>query len=96
MSKQVTEVVIYKIKKEHVLDFDSVAMQIKEEVKMLKGFISIETKAHTDDEGVFKDVCIWETKQDALNAFEKFQNFKCAEKFMSIIDGAPLYVGHFY
>lgn len=93
--ESVQEVVVYRVDKDRIPAFLRTAEKMHAELKTVPGFISIETRPSIEGDGVFMDVCQWESKEHALAAMQNFPNFKNAAEFMSYFDGDPIYMGHF-
>lgn len=92
---QCNEVVIYKILQGKEQLFEQTRQKIAQQVAKFKGFISLETRPHSDEPNTYLDTCIWESKEDAHAAFSAFESLPDAAIFMTCMAGAPVYAGHF-
>lgn len=92
----VAEVVIYRVKPDRIEEFHRVREKIREELASFHGFQSLTTMQHVDQPGVFRDLCQWRSREEAMHAFKNFRDLPSAAEFLDMLDGRPLYSGHFY
>ncbi len=73
MDNKVTEVVIYQLKADKVMNYATIADNTNIFLKQQKGFISRKILQDHNDETQFMDIVEWETLADAENAMQKSQ-----------------------
>lgn len=70
---EVTEVIIYTIKKEHRANTSQILTDLRKVVKDIKGFKTIKSFNACNDESKLMDLVSWKSLEDAKNAKEAFE-----------------------
>lgn len=92
MKTKVKEIIVYKIKKDRLADFQKIKEQMIKESYTLTGLYSSTTSKSVDEvEGVFIDTMVWESKEASKKAFPEFQKLPTAPKFLELMEGPPIF-----
>lgn len=90
-----TEVYIYKINVDKVNEFYKIKDTLIQEANSLDGLISSTTKKSFSEENVFIDIMKWESLEHAKKGLNVFRALPTTEKFMSLMEGPPVFGGQF-
>lgn len=91
MSKYVKEIIVYKINPEKVNEFNAIKEQMIKESYQLTGLLSSTTSKSSDEEYVYIDTMVWESKDASKKAFEDFKKLPTASQFLGVMAGPPIY-----
>ena len=92
---QCRELIAYRIKAGEENRFDILHRQILEQIKdLFPGLISCKTFQDIKSPTLLFDELIWNSREDALNAYQGFKTLKNAAEFMTTVDEV-IFKGHF-
>jgi len=91
MKTRVKQIIGYKIQESKVSDFSSIKEQMISESYTLNGLYSSITSKSLDEDNVYIDTMIWESKEIAINSCENFTKLPSANKFLELMTGPPLF-----
>ena len=91
MEKKVKQIIGYKIQEGQEVEFLKIKDQMIKESKSLEGLYSSTTSKSLDENNVYIDTMVWQSKQNALDACENFRELPTANKFMELMTGPPLF-----
>ena len=89
------EIIAYSIKRGKLDEFHTIKNQLIEEARSLDGLISSVTLKSADDEDVFLDKMEWKSKDHAEIGRKDFMNLPTSKKFMSLLQGPPMFTSRF-
>ncbi len=92
---EVTEVIIYTIKKEHRKNTEQILTALRTVVKEIKGFKDIKSFNGCNDETKLMDLVIWESLEDANNSKDIFRANQEYARISSYFDEME-YFNQFY
>jgi len=91
MSTKVKQIIGYKIQEGRENDFSSIKEQMIKESYSLSGLHSSVTSKSLDEDNVYIDTMIWESKEIALSSFDDFVKLPTANTFLELMTGPPLF-----
>jgi len=87
----IKEIIVYKIQDGKEEEFTAIKNQIIEESYSLNGLYSSTTAKSLDQENVYVDAMIWDSKEAAIAAFPEFEKLPTASQFMGLMVSPPLF-----
>ncbi len=98
LSKQkhpIHELAIFTVNKEHVTQIGKIRKDLRISLMAFKGFIAITNLQPVNSGGIYADIVLWETLEDANNAAKAFENGdKRFSSYMQCIEEVT-FMGHF-
>ena len=91
MQKKVKQIIGYKIQTNKEVEFLEIKKQMIHESKGLAGLYSSTTSKSLDENNVYIDSMIWESKEMAVDSCENFKNLPTANAFMKIMAEPPIF-----
>ncbi|MFT7560763.1 MAG: putative metal-dependent RNase [Flavobacteriales bacterium] len=91
MPNKVKEIVMYKIKDGLQLEFDKLKTQMIGDSCAITGLFSSVSSKSLDQDNVYIDTMIWESKALAEASFPEFQALPLTQDFFALMDGKPLF-----
>ena len=91
MKKQVKQIIGYKIQEDKEDEFSLIKEQMIKESYTLEGLHSSTTSKSLDENNVFIDTMIWESKDAAIHSCKNFENLPTSNKFLALMTGPPLF-----
>ena len=91
MTTRVKQIIGYKIQDGKENEFSSIKEQMISESYTLNGLYSSVTSKSLDEDSVYIDTMIWESKEIAMSSLEHFVKLPTANKFLELMTGPPLF-----
>jgi len=91
MKTRVKQIIGYKIQEGKEREFSSIKEQMISESYTLNGLHSSITSKSLDEDNVYIDTMIWDSKGVAISSCENFTKLPTASKFLELMTGPPLF-----